>query len=66
MEEREAVAVATERPLRGAGEPAAVAIESLEQLAEVGDDEAARGGRRRGADVGSEVAQRSVLLVPDR
>ena len=39
---------------------------SLAQLGEVGHDEPRRGGGRRGAHVGGEIAERRVLLVADR
>ena len=35
------------------------------QLRQVGHDEAGRGGRSRGANVGGEIAERRVLLVAD-
>ena len=41
------------------------ALELVAQLGEVRDDEPCGGRRRRRADVGGEVAQRRVLLVPD-
>ena len=46
--------------------PSAGAVEPGEELGEVGDDQPAGGGRRRRAHVGGEVAERRVLLVPDR
>ena len=42
------------------------AVEPGAQLGEIGDDEAAGHRRGRGADVGGEVDERRVLLVPDR
>ena len=42
------------------------AAERRDELVEVGEHEPHRGGRRRRADVGREVAERRVLLVPDR
>ena len=46
-------------------EPAVRALEPRVQLGEVRDDEPAGDRRRRGADVGGEVDERRVLLVPD-
>ena len=57
---------ALEAPARAALEPGARAVEPLEQLRQVGDDEPAGDARSRGADVGGEVAERRVLLVADR
>ena len=66
MDEREAVALSAEHPRSAPDEAGAGPAEPFEELAEVGDDEAAGCRRRRGADVGGEVAERRVLLVPDR
>ena len=61
---------APSRSRSSGGERLARAPRALDELAEqllrVGDDELAGGSRRRGADVGGEVAERRVLLVPDR
>ena len=43
-----------------------MAVEALQELGQVGDDEAGGDARRRGARVGGEVAERRVLLVADR
>ncbi len=44
----------------------ACAFEAVAQFGDVGDDEPCGGGRRRGANVGGQVAERCVLLVADR
>ena len=63
---REALGLALADAPRAALEPAVRAFEPRVQLGEVGDDEAARDRRRRGAHVGGEIDERRVLLVPDR
>ena len=62
----EALGLALDDPAGAAFEPAVRALEPRVQLGEVGHDETAGDGGRRGADVGGEVAERRVLLVPDR
>ena len=57
--------VPLERPCRSVAEPLARALEPRAELVEVGDDEPRRGGRRRGADIRGQVAERLVLLVAD-
>ena len=54
-------------PQRAASRGAALACanECLPQLVDVGHDESRRRGRGRCADVGGQVAERRVLLVPD-
>ena len=66
MRVREPLCVHVERPPGSAFEAGAGAVEPLTQLAEVGDDQPCRSRRRRGANVGGEVAERRVLLVADR
>ena len=63
---REALGVALDDAARAALEPAVGAVEPRVQLGEVRHDEPSGDGRRRGADVGGEVDERRVLLVPDR
>ena len=62
----EPVAVALEHAADATRDRLARTVEVAGQLSEVGDDELAGGGRRRGPDVGREVAERRVLLVADR
>ena len=58
--------LAVDQPAHTALERGARASELDPQGLEVGHDELAGRGRRRGAYVGGEVAERRVLLVPDR
>ena len=62
---RQPVAVALEHATDAARDRVPRTVEVAGQLIEVGDDELAGGGRRRGSDVGGEVAERRVLLMAD-
>ena len=62
----ESLRVAFERAPDAAAERVAGAVETTRQLRELRDDELPRHRRRGRANVGGEVAERRVLLVPDR
>src|SRR5215210_1887442 len=61
----EASEVAVEHAYRGRFEGGATRLEALQELPKIGNDDARRRGRRGGANVRDQVAQRRVLLVPD-
>ena len=58
--------LALEAPARSPLEAGARAVEPLQQLNQVGNEEPTGHARGRGAHVGGEVAERRVLLVADR
>src|SRR5215208_1209789 len=58
--------VAVEQASRARFQGGAPRLETLQELAEVGYDDPRRRCRRRGANVGDQVAERRVLLMPDR
>src|SRR3990170_2847340 len=57
--------IALELAAHGESEPPARALEPRAQVAQVGHDESSGRGRRGGPDVGGQIAERRVLLVPD-
>src|SRR5207302_6256252 len=66
VREREPLALAVECPASPALERLAARGQSLEQFAQVRDDEPPGHARGRGPEVRCKVAERRVLLVPDR